>query len=241
MMKRKILIAVAGVLMAGLVFSVLMLSRQKLDYAGASAYVSDILVAEEVIFGFLEGEVGELDDGVRELAVEFDETAGRISEYYVSLGASSAMKNDEVRAKYEELGPMMGSELGARLLPYPPFESYPFEEMEMVARWLAGYMGGEWGEMGETAPPNDFLRGMVADMEAHTEKVEAFEEKYGNGKADDYNKMTEEYGVILAEGEVLEKKYAGVALKDIVGVSIDEVRGWFEILRQLQSILEEKK
>ena len=232
-MVKNILLMFGGVvLVGGLVFGGLMLSRERLDYAGASAYVSDILAAEEGILEFLESEVGELDEDAKAMAAKFDEAMSRIVEYYKSLGASSALKNERVKEKYDELSSMIGN----------------FREMRAVTEWLVrlidavgskGYV--EAGTEAQLEVSNDFLVVMTADLKDYLEKVNSFNEKYADGKASNYSAMTEEYGVILAEGEALEQKYKGVTLEDIMGVSVGDIRDWFESLRQMASILEEKK
>jgi len=222
-MTRKIILIVAGVLLAGgLAFGGMMLFREKLDYAGASAYVDDMLVMEISIREFLDAEIDVYDDGAEELAARFIELTKRMSEYYKSLGASSALKNSKVKEKYDELAGTMGS----------------LEEVRAVAKWLVGFI--ETGEAGEEAP-NEFTVGMAGDMADWLQKVKAFKEKYAGGKADSYCEMTEEYGIIMVEGEELKGKYEGVTLMDVAGVSVDDIKGWFDGLKQLADILEAKK
>jgi len=232
MVKNVLLMFGGVVLVGGLVFGGLMLSRERLDYAGASAYVGDILAAEEGILEFLEAEVGELDDDAKDMAARFDEAMARIVEYYKSLGASSALKKERVKEKYDELSGMIGN----------------FREMRAVTEWLVrlidavgskGYV--EAGTESQLEVSNDFLVGMTADLKDYLEKVNSFNEKYAEAQASNYSAMTEEYGLILAEGEALEQKYKKVTLEDVMNVSVRDVRDWFESLRQMANILEEKK
>jgi hypothetical protein len=168
-----------------------------------------------------------------------------MGDYYVSLGASSAMKDEKVKEKYAGLAGMMeGADDGFVTLDAVRGK---FSEMRLVAIWLVDLIdvmseGGYAGllVMREKAP-NEFAAEMASVMAEYLEKVTAFSNKYAEAHADNYGVMTEEYGVILAEGEALERKYEKMTLVDVVGVSEQDVRGWFEELRQLRVILEEKK
>jgi len=232
MVKKVILLVVGMLAAAGLVFGGLVLFSEKLDYAGAEAYAEDMLAMEESVMQFLEAEATEFDKDTEELTVRFIELTGRMNEYYKSLGASSALKNDEVRARYDGLAEGLTS-LG---------------EVRNAAKWLLSLIKAaatdSYAEVladVKVKASNDFMVQMAEDMADYLEKARLFTEKYAGGKAENYNVMTEEYGVILAEGEALKKKYSEVALKDVVGVSAETIKGWFSDLKELRGVLEEKK
>lgn len=228
-MKKKVIFATLGViLVGGLVFGGLMLTRERLDYAGAAVYVADIVSEKEAVQEFLNGEVGALDEETRGALTNYRAVASRIDEQFRSLEASSALKDEEVRAQYDELSKMAGK----------------FAEMAEVVGWLVELVDGigEGGYAAEIMPaPNAFAEVMAKEIGDYRWRVSEFATKYGDGKADDYKAMTEEYGVILVAGEELEAKYANVKLVDVVGVSDEEVGEWFGRLDELEAILREKQ
>ena len=228
MTKKIAWMALGVLLMGGMVFGGLMLFRERLDYAGARAYTDEMLATEGVVRRFFEMEVGEWDEGARELAAGFDETMGRAKEWYRNFGESSALKNLEVRVKYDELAD------GIEKL----------ERVRVATKWLVGLMEVANTEvLLELQPtaPGDFFAGMVEEMMEYLGKVEEFTKKYESGRTGDYGMMTEEYGVIMAEGEAMKQRYGQVALVDAVGVAEDEVWDWYGRLRGLMMILEGKR
>lgn len=206
--------------MGGLVFGGLMLFRERLDYAGAANYANEILKTEDDLLSALNGEGNGFEDSI-----------SRVSEYFTSLGASSAMKNEDVKMRYDELSGMVEK----------------FTEMQSIVGWLTdfetaiatnGYVVA-MDEMGDSAP-NKFLTEMVEDIMLYVDEVAAFKEKYADG-ASDYSAMTEEYGLTMLSGSELEEKYAEIELAEIAGVSISEIQAWYGDLRNLWELLENKK
>lgn len=231
--KKIIVGAVAGVLVVGgLVFGVMVWLGDRLDYAGASRYVDDLMETQAVVTEFLEEEPADYEELDKELLSDFEGAVRRIGEYYVSLGASSALKNDEVKAKYDELGEMTGK----------------LEEMSAVARWLMDFMEiteadgyAAAVEGAQVKAPNEFAVEMAREMSEYAAAVQEFAERYGEGVADDYGEMTEEYGALVIMGEELEEKYREVSLAEVVGVTEVDVSEWFEKLGELKMLLDGKK
>ena len=232
-MKKKILMIVSGVvLVGGLVFGGLMLFRESLDYAGAERYVGEMLRQRGVVMKFLEEEVEGFEEIDRRKIVAFEGAVGRMEEYYKSLGASSAMKDEAIKTRYEGL---QGAVEG-------------FVEMRGIVQWLMGFVDvvrteGFVGVLGEglEEAPNDFVEGLMGDVRGYAEAVRGFEEKYKDGKTNDYAKMTEEYGAVVLKGKELEEKYGEVGMGEVVGISVENVEGYFEDLRTLRDVLEEKR
>jgi hypothetical protein len=190
------------------------------------------LGTKDIVIRFVGGELESFDDEKRKLVMDFEEKAIKIQEYYISLGASSGLKDEVVRAKYDELGGMVGK----------------MKEAAEVARWLVDFIdlaGSEGGskaiEEMKGSVPNEYIEGMIADMEGYEASISEFGQKYAAGKADNYGVMTEEYGLLMIKNQELQEKYQTVEIKEIIGINLDEVEGWFERVAELRDYLEEKK
>lgn len=230
---KKILMIIFGIaIVGGLVFGGLMLFGEKLDWSGASNYVSGMLDTQKVVTDFMETEVENWSEAEKSQIALFSEKSELIGNYYRSLGASSVLKNEEVKAKYDGISEKVRK----------------IEEVAKLSTWLNDFLGKIEQEgyksaifqMKESAP-NEWASGMVADLSEYAGKIEQFEEKYSDRKTEDYSKMTEEYGILMIEGRQIEEKYEKMNLTEIAGIESAEVVNLFDNLRDLQKNLEEKK
>lgn len=222
-MIKKIVLAILGVaVVGGAVFGGMLFLVQRPDYAGASNYVNEILKTRDEVTGVLTNETAD--------SANFEARVAQIKEYYTSLGASSALKDEKIKVKYDELAGMVGK----------------FDEIVEFKNWLEDLQArisaeGYEAVEAQVETPNDFAAKMLEEMKAYGVRVAEFEQKYGGGKTVDEKQVTEEYGEILKAGEALEKKYEEVGLMDAVGVAAEEVEAWFSGLEELKGQLEAKR
>ena len=231
--RRIILIVVAVLAVAGIVFGVLWLTREKLDYAGAAGNVREMLGAKEIILS--EWEDDELVENYSDLDTtgidELDKAIAKFEEYYGSLGASNVLKDDVVKTDYDALADLANNlkEMG--------------EVLDLMKLYLVALESGEdvtsiLDEMSKSG--NAWLSNFGTDLIEYKNSLNDFSEKYGAGVASDETAMLEEYGVLMLEGEELEEKYAAVGWEEILGVSEDEMVADFDQVSQLLELLERK-
>lgn len=222
--------AILGI--AVIVFGVLWLTRERLDYAGAKGNVKELLsVKDAVLEEWGDGTVVESYEELKENSSEdFANAVEKFEEYYGSLGASNVLKDEEVKTYYEDLGRLAGWLKEMRRID---------EELESYLVAVAENSDGQEELEILCDEENDWVRDFGNALKDYKDKVANFATKYAEG-AEDYDQMMEEYGEISSQGEELEERYAVVSWSEILGISEDEFRGAFDKAEQLMRILEKK-
>lgn len=226
--RKKMVLAVLGVIfVAVLVVVLLVISRR--DYTGAQEYVQGMLAVEKEVKGLVG--TTEVTDKNLEKVEKSLAAIGALESEAKKLGRSSALKDDEVRRSYEGVKRKIDkwvelSKIGQTLIKI--VEGSNHENLDKLIKNLE-------------KSNNAKLKEMAAELKDYQEKVEQFKKTYSSGKADDYAKMQEEYGKVVAEGEAIKAKYEEMNFEKYVGMSEKKMLSLFDDLRKLDKYLEEKK
>lgn len=226
-----IIVPIAIIFMAGIVFLALWLSRGRPDYQGASKYIGEIISRESVVNDFVNSnENFNYEDIDRDSIGSFQNAVSSISSYYESLGASTALIDDEVSRYYNELSPFVD-----KLTEIAASQDILVNYVDKVS--ASGYASAK-NELDKLiASPNTFILTLGNDLSDYYATLADFEEKYQGGKAVDYNKMIEEYGNFVLAGEKLNKKYSNVTFENVFNITPTAISNYFHQLRDLETYL----
>ena len=226
--KNKKIFIVAGAIFI-VVLGLILFFVFRRDYAGAQERVQSMLAVEKEVkkmAGTKEVTEKNLEKIQKSLA-----GIGALESEAKKLGRSSALKDDEVKKSYEVIKKKVDkwvelSKVGQTLMKIVKGSDH--DSLEKLVKKLE-------------ESDNARLKKMAEELKVYQEKAEKFKKTYEGGKAEDYAKMQEEYGKIVAEGEAIKAKYEEMDFKKYVGMSEKKMVAVFDDLRKLNSYLEEKK
>ena len=226
--KKKIVLMVLGGIFIVILVAVFFSIFHK-DYSGAQERVRGMLAVEKQAKN-LAGtkEITEKNIGKVEQSLA---AIGALESEAKKLGRSSALKDDEVKASYETIKQKVDK----------------WVELSKIGQTLVKIVeGGDHESIGKLITKleradNDKLKEMAKELKEYQKKASKFKEYYSSGKTNDYAKMQEEYGKIVAEGEAIKAKYEEMDFKKYVGMSEKKMVELFDDLKKLDKYLEEKK
>ncbi|MFV0485022.1 MAG: hypothetical protein ACK5MU_02210 [Candidatus Saccharimonadales bacterium] len=229
-----IIIPVAIVFMAGIVFLALWLSRGKLDYNGAANYVGEIIQHEDIITSYVSLDSSfNYDEIDRDALSAFQNSVSSVSSYYESLRASTAMNDEEVQNRYNEIMPLIN-----KLTEISTASDLLMAYVDEVSS--NGYAAATDELDALIASSNAFLITLGTDLSDYYTSLAEFEEKYQTGKAENYNTMIEEYGNFVLNGEKLTAKYSSVTFEEVFKINSTDISDYFAKLKELESYLRDK-
>lgn len=234
-MKKRLLLVIPGILLvAASVFGILWLTKERIDYAGALNYVSEILKSESTIHTYLDNTSTLNYDHLDTASLNnFQTSVNQISSYYESLSASTALKDNRVSEQYDNLENL------------PKILTKILSTQELLTAYTTkvatdGYVSATEELAALKNSENPFIVTLAADLSTYLAKVSAFNEKYQNAKSDQYDAMLQDQTSLTNAGKDLEAKYAKTTLKDIFDITPADITGYFSQLKSLELYLKEK-
>ena len=225
--KKKIVIAViAGVVVCLGVLATLILTREGLAYNEAYDMTVEIAGTKAAVEGFLDSKPEDLEFDEKEQAqiTDFEEALNKCANYLESFSALNVMKDEKIAEVYNRA----------------KTESGKLEKLKTI-----------WGDVKLLLEINDEnleklksssskkLAELATKLSEYRAKLAEFHAKYEmNAKKSDA--AIEEYGQLMVEGDELSAAFEKVELKDILGMSRDDIMGFYETIEELNNKLSEK-
>ena len=223
----KIGIAVAaGVAACDLVFGIMMLTREKIDYAGAREKTTAIIDTRAAVEKFLNGSASgaELSSEDMKAGDVFVEAHKKMSDNMSAIAASNVMKDEAVKGKFEAAK--------------TEFEKYG----ELASIWndiklLQNLSDENLATLKQSK--SELLRTMADELGDYRAKVKEYKDKYSN-KAGDSKEALNAYGQLQLLGTELETKYKNVTFESVTKMSRDDILKYYATIEELNKILSEK-
>ena len=224
----KIAICVAAGLLTAIGVCVgLWLTNRVTGYSEAKDYTATILEAKAAVEDFLNSEIGEegLTEESQAMFAKISEAVEECAGYMESLGASAVLKNERVNEKYEVAKTKMAQlqlakERSAIVMEVLADGEISDDELEMLKK-----LGVE--KMAE----------MAEDLTEYRSKVTEFQTKYKEASGVDKTTLDNDYTNLVAAGEELTEKYAELELSDVLGMSRDDILGFYGTIEELDETL----
>ena len=221
--KKVVFVVLLGVLALGGVFGSLALTHERINYAEARENVSEIAKTKESVEKLFDAKLEslELTDEDKAVMDEFESALEKCRNYITSLEASNVLKDAEVaekfnavKEKYALVEKLSNSWNDTKLL------------FDLTDENLARLKKSE----------SEALKVLAEELSEYRAEVANFRKQYAaNAKKD--SAVIEAYGKMQLIGEDLNKKYADVKLETIIGMSRDDILGFYETIEELNNIL----
>lgn len=221
--KKVVLVALLGVLALGGVFGTLALTHERINYAEARENVSEIAKTKESVEKLFDAKLEslELTDDSKAIISEFEGALEKCKNYITSLEASNVLKDaavaekfNAVKEKYALVEKLSNSWNDTKLL------------FDLTDENLAKLKKSE----------SEALKVLAEELSEYRAEVTNFKKQYAaNAKKD--SAVIEAYGKMQLIGEDLNKKYADVKLETIIGMSRDDILGFYETIEELNNVL----
>ena len=221
--KKVVLVALLGVLALGGVFGILALTHERINYAEARENVSEIAKTRESVEKLFDAKLEslELTDEDKAIISEFEGALEKCKNYITSLEASNVLKDaavaekfNAVKEKYALVEKLSNSWNDTKLL------------FDLTDENLAKLKKSE----------SEALKVLAEELSEYRAEVANFKKQYAaNAKKD--SAVIEAYGKMQLIGEDLNKKYADVKLETIIGMSRDDILGFYETIEELNNVL----
>lgn len=221
--KKVVLVLVLGVLALVGVFGALALTHERINYAEARETVSGIASTKESIEKLFDAKLESLDLSDEDKAVmdEFETALAKCKDYKTSLEASNVLKDEEIAKKYDEV-----KEKYARIEKL----SQSWNDVKL----LFDLTDENLATLKKSS--NQTLKTLAEELSEYRAEVANFKKQYEtNAKKD--SAVIEAYGKMQLIGDDLNKKYENMSLETIIGMSRDDILGFYETIEELNNIL----
>lgn len=221
--KKILLVAIFGILALVGVFSVLALTHERINYDEARENVAEIAKTKEPIEKFFDAKIDklEMNDGVKVQIAEFEGAIEKSKNYITSLEASNVLKDEAVKEKFKAVKEK-----------YAAIEklSKTWEEVKLLFDLtdenLATLKKSE----------NEYLKTLAEELSEYRLEVANFKKQYEASTTKDSG-VIESYGKMQLIGEGLNKKYEKATLEDVLGMSRDDISGFYATIEELNKVL----
>ena len=221
--KKVVLVLVLGVLALIGVFGALALTHERINYAEARETVSGIASTKESIEKLFDAKLESLDLSDEDKAVmeEFETALAKCKDYKTSLEASNVLKDEEIAKKYDEV-----KEKYARI--------EKLSQSWNDTKLLFDLTNENLATLKKSS--NQTLKTLAEELSEYRAEVANFKKQYeANAKKD--SAVIEAYGKMQLIGDDLNKKYENMSLETIIGMSRDDILGFYETIEELNNIL----
>ena len=221
--KKVVLVLVLGVLALVGVFGALALTHERINYAEARETVSGIASTKESIEKLFDAKLESLDlsDEDKVVMNEFETALAKCKDYKTSLEASNVLKDEEVAKKYDEV-----KEKYVRIEKLSQSWNDTKLLFDLTDENLAALKKSS----------NQTLKTLAEELSEDRAEVANFKKQYEtNAKKD--SAVIEAYGKMQLIGDELNKKYENMSLETIIGMSRDDILGFYETIEELNNIL----
>ena len=221
--KKVVLVLVLGVLALVGVFGALALTHERINYAEARETVSGIASTKESIEKLFDAKLESLDlsDEDKVVMNEFETALAKCKDYKTSLEASNVLKDEEVAKKYDEV-----KEKYVRIEKLSQSWNDTKLLFDLTDENLATLKKSS----------NQTLKTLAEELSEYRAEVANFKKQYEtNAKKD--SAVIEAYGKMQLIGDELNKKYENMSLETIIGMSRDDILGFYETIEELNNIL----
>lgn len=221
--KKVVLVLALGVLALIGVFGALALTHERINYAEARETVSGIASTKESIEKLFDAKLESLDFSDDEKAVmdEFETALAKCKDYKTSFEASNVLKDEEVAKKFDEV-----KEKYARIEKLSQSWNDVKLLFDLTDKNLATLKKSS----------NQTLKTLAEELSEYRAEVANFKKQYEtNAKKD--SAVIEAYGKMQLIGDDLNKKYENMSLETIIGMSRDDILGFYETIEELNNIL----
>ena len=220
-----------GVLTAVGVCTGFWLINRVTGYQEAKGFTENIIGSKETVEKFLDAKVGEdgMTDEDKKVYEDFVSAVDKTSECLDKLKDTGALKNETVNELYEKAKSDF-----AKLVKTKDIEAK-----------LMGVLGD--GELSEEdlatlkEMDNDYLTQLVDDITDYRNKVSEFNTKYENIKGVNKTVLDNDYAALVAAGDELSKKYSVIEMDSILGMSRDDILGFYGTIEELDNYLADKQ
>ena len=221
--KKVVLVLVLGVLALVGVFGALALTHERINYAEARETVSGIASTKESIEKLFDAKLESLNLSDKDKAVmeEFETALAKCKDYKISLEASNVLKDEEVAKKYDEV-----KEKYVRIEKLSQSWNDTKLLFDLTDENLAALKKSS----------NQTLKTLAEELSEYRAEVANFKKQYEASAKKD-SSVIEAYGKMQLIGEDLNKKYASISLETIIGMSRDDILGFYETIEELNNIL----
>ena len=221
--KKVLLVAIFGILALVGVFSVLALTHERINYDEARENVAEIVKTKEPIEKFFDAKIDKLEvnDEVKAQISEFEGAIEKSKNYITSLEASNVLKDEAVNEKFKAVREK-----------YTTIEklSKTWEEVKLLFDLtdenLATLKKSE----------NEYLKTLAEELSEYRLEVANFKKQYEASTTKDSG-VIESYGKMQLIGEGLNKKYEEATLEDVLGMSRDDISGFYATIEELNKVL----
>ena len=221
--KKVVLVLVLGVLALISVFGALALTHERINYAEARETVSGIASTKESIEKLFDAKLESLDLSDEDKAVMngFETALAKCKDYKTSLEASNVLKDEEIAKKYDEV-----KEKYSRIEKLSQSWNDVKLLFDLTDENLAALKKSS----------NQTLKTLAEELSEYRAEVANFKKQYEtNAKKD--SAVIEAYGKMQLIGDDLNKKYENMSLETIIGMSRDDILGFYETIEELNNIL----
>ena len=212
--KKVVLVLVLGVLALVGVFGALALTHERINYAEARETVSGIASTKESIEKLFDAKLESLNLSDKDKAVmeEFETALAKCKDYKTSLEASNVLKDEEVAKKYDEV-----KEKYVRIEKLSQSWNDTKLLFDLTDENLATLKKSS----------NQTLKTLAEELSEYRAEVANFKKQYEtNAKKD--SAVIEAYGKMQLIGDELNKKYENMSLETIIGMSRDDILGFYD-------------
>lgn len=221
--KKVLLVAIIGILALVGVFSVFALTHERINYDEARENVAEIAKTKEPIEKFFDAKIDKLEvnDEVKAQISEFEGAIEKSKNYITSLEASNVLKDEAVNEKFKAVKEK-----------YATIEklSKTWEEVKLLFDLtdenLATLKKSE----------NEYLKTLAEELSEYRLEVANFKKQYETSTTKDSG-VIESYGKMQLIGEGLNKKYEKATLEDVLGMSRDDISGFYATIEELNKVL----
>jgi len=232
---KKILICfLIMIAVAGGVFAVLAMLEKRSEaeaYAKAIDGTNEILGMRDDVKTYLEltADGVEISDENKAKFERFQEAVRKNGELLNELSENRVMKDDTVKAKYDEATEKLGE----------------LQHVAKIEQVMMNVM--EDGELSDdelttfSDLDSGYLKNLASEMLKYRAEVAEFQEKYADLAGKDKTELNADYAKIQQSGNELAKKYEKIEFDDVYEKSRDDILGFYGTIEELNKILNEKK
>ena len=224
--KKIILVATLGVLVLFGVFGALALTHERINYTEAHENIAEIASTKSAVEKMFTAEIKSLDYSDEEKAIvdEFEKALEKCKNYITSLEASNVLKNEAVAEKFANVKAK-----------YASIEK--IGDIWNDAKLLKDLTDDNLATLKKSK--SEFLQVLAEELSEYRAEVANFKRKYSEDAKKD-SAVIEAYGRMQLIGDNLNKKYEKVKLDDVLGMSSDDILGFYATIEELNNLLSEK-
>lgn len=217
---------ICGVIALSIVFCFFAFRHERLNYVEARDITAEIIRTKSSIEKIFDTAPSSLDlsDDEQKVMQDFETVVDKYKNYVTSLKASNIQKDEKVVEKFSKVEAEYGKieKLAAIWGDVKLVKDLSDENLEKLK-----------------SSQSEYLQQLAKDLSGYRAEIAEFKNKYGEGTKGSTELMAE-YSKIELKGDEIAKKYSDVQLGSILGMSRDDISGFYATIEELDKYLSEK-